>query len=433
MPQSLSNPTATRAFLKKHFPQAAERFEGSLNTTFFYVQRRLTDAQQELIEREQPPDIYLMPEAGRYYPVPCAGPLVGITNIDNEGASGLELLYNAQLRGKPSTYALKRDARNMQRFYFERRLSEAGHEGTPLHTTIDRTIQFLAYEELQKTVEQFQATEGMALIMDPATGEIYAMVNYPDFDPNNVKNLIIEHTKNRCVTETYEFGSVIKIFLALAALAEGAVTLDTLLNCYNTKSMTLQGMKLTTVHPHGIIPFAEVIQGSNNIGTAQVALLLQDKIYDHYRRCGFGRATGIFPGEQAGYVTHPSSWSRQSLASLSYGYEIRATLLQLACAVSMIARGGKAVQPKIVMDDQRQPAPSMAADYDPVVINDLTTILERTVSHGTAQRARIKGYTVMGKTGTANLVVNLLKKQKGIDCTRHRLLRPCSNELLSDY
>jgi len=403
IPLRLRQKDALISFLTTHFPEAAQRLKEHPKAPFLYIRRRISEQEERMLRSSELVDILFLEEPGRWYPQESAAPLVGLTTIDNEGSAGIELLYNEQLRGVASLVTLKRDARQGHHFYFERHLTKAGQEGTPVTLTIDSTLQFLTHEAVKSSVETWNATEGMAITIDPATGDILAMVSYPCCDPNDTRHLILEHLNNRVVTETYEFGSVMKVFLALAALAEEVVTLDTPFNCYNTKHIVLGGMKLSTWHEHGILPFTEVIAKSNNIGTAQVALLLQENLYHHYKRCGFGEKRGNFMGEQAGHITAPKTWSSQSLASLSYGYEIRATLLQLACALCMIARKGIHVTPRLIMTDTPQPDHHV---YSPDVIEKLEKILTHTVEEGTAFRARIPGCHIMGKTGSANLLVD---------------------------
>ena len=166
------------------------------------------------------------------------------------------------------------------------------------------------------------------------------MVTYPHFDPNNTHTASAELCKNSIITDAYELGSVIKVCAALAALEENVVTPDELIDCKNTETTYIDGRKINTVKAHGIIPFTDVIAFSNNIGIAIVAKRLDKKLYDHYKRLGFGTKTGIeFPGENSGFVNPPEKWSKQSIISLSYGYEISATILQLACAFCTIATG----------------------------------------------------------------------------------------------
>jgi cell division protein FtsI (penicillin-binding protein 3) len=405
-PKTLRNAAKTKNFLEQHFPQAAERLNKHLGSSFMFVQRRLNEEQQALINQSDNEDIYIIDEPGRYYPLPYLGTVIGITSIDQEGAFGLELQYDAQLRGTPSNTIVQRDARNGRRCYFAKTATSRGEAGIPLVTTLDSTLQFFAHEELLHVIKEFNATEGSVIIMDPANGDILAMVNYPFFDPNNTTSLDMHTAKNRSISETYEFGSVIKVFLALAALDTGVVTPDTLIDCHNAEEIVLQGMRISTWKAHGSISFAEVISGSNNIGTAQVARQIGTDLYNHYIKCGFGKSYHILPGEQAGHVTHPSTWSLQTYASLSYGYEIRATLLQLACAWCMIARNGVQVLPRLIQPTKNSMQIDGPTLYSPKVVQQLADILEKTVQKGTAHRAHIKGYKILGKTGSARLCID---------------------------
>ncbi|HSW73865.1 MAG TPA: penicillin-binding protein 2 [Candidatus Limnocylindria bacterium] len=406
LPKTISSPDSLKPFLQQHFPQAYERLEHAKGTYFMYIARKLTDAQLELIQTNALPDIQLLNEPNRFYPVPSAGHVLGITDIDNKGLFGLELFYNEQLAGTPSSYSLEKDARSGH-FYFKKQTMVEGKEGTPLCLTLDGTLQFLAYEELKATMEKFKAKEGSVIVMNPATGEIIVMVTFPDFDPNNTKNIIMEYTKNRIVTEEFELGSAIKPFGALASLAEKVTTADELIDCQNTITAYVDGRRVNTVKSSvaGVITFSEVIEKSNNIGIVKVIRRLGTKLYDHYTRIGFGKKTGIeFLGERSGFVNHPHNWSKQSFVSLSIGYEMSATLLQLACAFCMIANDGYSIIPTLIKGTppRRSPEPL----YDAATMATLKQILEKTVQQGTAKKAQIKGYKVMCKTGTANLLVN---------------------------
>jgi len=419
LPNQIKDVALILDFFKKHFPDKPELAEQLLthrDKLFMYIERRLSDAKIELIKNSNLEDIHLLCEPSRYYPIASAGHIIGTTNVDNAGTFGIELLFNEQLSGTQSQYLLQKDARSGY-YHFMQQLQYAGCDGKPLQLTIDSDLQFLLHEQVQETLDAFQAKEGAAIVMDPQTGHIIAMVSIPTFDPNNTKNLMMEHTKNKTITENYEFGSVIKIFGALAALDEGAVTLDELIDCENVATTYIDGRKINTVRSSiaGVIPFEQVIEKSNNIGIAKVVNRIGPKLYDHYVRMGFGKKTGIeFPGERAGFVNPPSRWSRQSIFSLSYGYEITATLLQLARAFAIIARDGVDVQPTLIMPDKpacfsKPFAPSLSRGfslYSPLVMQQIKQILENTVLRGTAKRAQIKGYKVMSKTGTANLLEN---------------------------
>jgi len=404
LPHKIENPIALKKFLQTNFPQAYERLQKKDAKYFMYVKRKLTQHEINLIEQSNITDIKFIKEPNRFYPLPCLGTMLGITDIDNKGISGLELHHNELLSGAASTYILEKDARSSL-FYFQKEVAKEGKAGQSLTLTIDSDLQFLAHEELVEFVHKLQAKEGSVLIMDGVNGDILAMTSYPDFNPNDVTNLNMEQTKNKLITESYELGSVMKIHVALALLSEGVVTIDELIDCENSKETVIDGMHFTTVHPDGIIPFSKVLVDSNNIGMVKVTKRLGPKLIDHYKRMGFGKKTGIeFPGEQAGYVNPAHKWSKRSIISLSFGYEITATLLQLAAAAGIIANNGCKLTPRLLLN--AEPKAEQERLYPEEVIQQIKAIMKETVDAGTAKRARIKGYTIMGKTGTANMVID---------------------------
>jgi cell division protein FtsI/penicillin-binding protein 2 len=431
LPTHMKDKKRTLKFLKKHFPQTIARFEKNKNKHFMFIKRRLSPEEIALIKQENNPDIFLLTEPGRYYPLASASPLIGLTDIDNKGLLGLELLYNNTLAGKPTTCHLEKDARSGY-FYFKKETTVQGDIGHPLHLTIDADLQFLIQEAVQQTVEKFNAKEAAVIIMDPKNGEIIAMLSYPYFDPNNPNSTNNENFKNRIVVDAHELGSVMKVCAALAAFEEGVVTPDELIDCKDTLTTQIDGRTINTVQAHGIIPFTDVIALSNNIGIAIVAKRLNETIYDHYKKLGFGTKTGIkFPGENSGFVNPPENWSKQSIISLSYGYEVSITLLQLACAFCTIATGYKVVPTLIVNQCALSFAPfdKLRANgleennsnpvrgepvepneriklYSDQSLNIIKEILEKTTLRGTARRAAIKGYRIMSKTGTANMLID---------------------------
>lgn len=416
-PNKLENKEKLIAFLNKEFPHAAQRLSTHNTDNFMYLQRHLSEKQIEIIKQSGLTDIHMLCEPCRFYPIPCAAPVVGFTDIDTHGLCGIEGTYEELLRGKPTVYHLEKDARSGY-FHFTKQAYDTGYDGNPLTLTIDSTLQFLAQEELNKTAQQFNAREGAIIIINPDNGDIIAMAQYPSFDPHQRKNIVLEQTKNKLLTDTYELGSVIKVCTALAALEEKVVSIDEPIDCKGTKTAYIDGRCINTWKEHGVIPFCDVIAFSNNIGIAQVAKRLDAKLYDHYRRLGFGTKTGIdFPGEQEGFVNPPRNWSKHSIISLSYGYEIRATLLQLARVFSMIANGGYEITPRLLLPATKNvPSPTaLSCDitptyrkrlYCPETIEYIQSILERTTQSGTAKRAQLKGYKIMAKTGSANLLVN---------------------------
>jgi len=406
VPSQLEDEKKVLEFLHHHFPEAYARFAAHKKTHFFYIKRRLSKIEIELIEKSNIPDIKILHEPSRYYPNHTAATIVGITDIDNNGLFGVEFQYNQQLTGTAATYTLERDARS-GRFHFNKEVQTAGQENANVTLTIDSTLQFLVHEEVAHTMEKYDAQEGAAIVMDPLTGDILAMVSLPTFNPEETRALDMQRTKNKVVTDAYELGSVVKILAAIAAFEEGVVTPDELIDCKNVATTYVDGRKINTVKSsvRGLISFAEVIAVSNNIGIALIAKRLQEKLYDHYVRMGIGQKTTIeFPGEHKGFVNPPNAWSKQSIISLSYGYEVSFTLLQLACIFSMIAQDGYHVDPHLIMENNRKHSHMQLYSAD--TMRTIQALLERTTLEGTAKKAAIKGYKVMSKTGTANMLIN---------------------------
>lgn len=402
-PTSVHDKQGIKDFIEHYFPQALERYNQKQDSSFFYIKRRITDDEKDLIQRLNHPDIYLLNEPNRFYPIESAIPLVGITDIDNNGIFGIELLYNKQLQGKPSIAYLEKDARS-HLFYFSKEVKDNGQQGTPITLTIDGNLQFLIQELMQKELEHYQSSEGGAIVMNPDNGEILALISLPSGNPNEPQSLSAETSRCRPITDAYEFGSVMKVFAALAALDEKIVTPDEDINCMGVKTAYIEGRRVNTV-PQTILghaSFKEVIKKSNNIGIAKVAKRVGTKLYDHYKKVGFGQKTGIqFPGEQTGHITPPEKWSKQSVISLSYGYEITTTLLQLARAFSIFSNGGYLITPHLVLNQNTpQPLPL----YSKESINMMRDILEKKDAKGAARHGVIEGYTTLGKTGTANML-----------------------------
>jgi cell division protein FtsI (penicillin-binding protein 3) len=404
IPNKLENIESIKLFLEKYFPEAYKRLLGKPRAQFMYIKRRLSQEEIALIEHSNLTDIKFLQEPSRFYPNPATANIIGAVDSENNGLLGLEFQYNKELAGTPSHYRLERDARS-GRFYFNKEVQSAGNEGKTLRLTIDGDLQFLVQEELQDTINQFNAQAAAALVLEPYSGDILAMANIPTFDPNNLASLVMDHTKNISIANTYELGSVIKVLAAIAALEEGVVTPQEMIDCKNRSSTVIDGRTINTVPSsvRGLIPFTQVIALSNNIGIAQVAKRLGPRLYDHYQRMGLGKKSGLnVLGEATGYITPPSLWSKQSIISLSYGYEVTANLVQLARVFGMIANNGFACNPHIIFDQERKV--NLELLYSLSTMQAIQDILEQTTIAGTAKRAAIKGYRIICKTGTANLL-----------------------------
>lgn len=398
LPNKLQEPELILKFLKHEFPDTYNKIVKNKTVNFMYIKRHLSDEQIDILKQANLKDIQFLKEPSRYYPYVGMGQIVGLTDPDNQGIFGVEQMYDKQLSGIPTTITLKKDARSGH-FFFNELDHEDGLKGQPVQLTIDSTLQFLAFEEVKETVEKLKASEGAAIIMDPTNGDIIAMANYPDFDYTQDKNKQI--SKNLILSNSYELGSVIKMFCALAAIEENLFKPTDIIDCENKLSTTINGYTFSTYKAHGKLSFSEVIENSNNIGTAKIALKLGPLLYDHYAKLGFGKKLNIFAGENKGSIIPVNQWTNGTPIVLSFGYSISATLLQLAQAMTPIANNGYLIKPRLIKSNQE---PEKIKLYKPESIDIIRDILSKTVTNGTANRAQIKNYNIMGKTGTARLL-----------------------------
>ena len=381
---------------------------------FIWIDRKM-DAEtahevRQLLDKMGYDALGFIPESRRYYPKGrIAAHLLGFTNIDNDGISGLELTYNEYLKGEMTNISVGTDARGNR---LSRNIKDAvsGHN---LLLTIDEGIQYIVERELSDAMAEWKAKAAVAVMMNPMTGEILAMANRPTYDPNFAGESRDYAKRNRAITDLYEPGSTLKTVLAAAALEEGIVDLDDEFDV-SKGYIVVGGKPIRDVHKHEIITFQEVIQRSSNVGAVQVGLKLGEEKYYHYiKGFGFGDKTGIdFPGEVRGLLRKTRDWSGTSLAALSIGQEIGVTPLQVLSAYAVIANGGVLIRPYIV-SDIISPAGNIVKRVTPEtgkrIISRRTAgavkdMLKKVVEEGgTAKRAYIKGNLVAGKTGTAQI------------------------------
>lgn len=383
-------------FLKNNYPMVYKKIRSHPEKYFFWLDRDLVSSQVDKLKSYNLKDIIFIDEPKRFYASPSAAHLIGFTDIDSRGISGIEIEFEKWLTGKPSHLTIQRDARS-NNFYFEKNVQMAGAKGNPLNLTIDSKLQVLAFEELRCAVESYQAISGSVLVLEPETGQVLAMANYPTFDPNqkSIKDLSI--TKNFIVTECFELGSVMKAFLALAGINEGVVTPDEIFDCEG-KITYIDGVKVENWKSLGVMPFSDVIKFSSNVGCAKVATRLNSRLYDNLTRVGFGTKTGIeLPGERDGFVNPPNNWSRSSVMVMSFGYEVTASLLQLGRAFCTFSNGGYLIKPTIILDPKNK-----GCSFDRIKIYDEKTInTVRLILKGIGDLHPVNGCLVMGKTGTA--------------------------------
>ncbi|WP_126453502.1 peptidoglycan D,D-transpeptidase FtsI family protein [Sulfuriflexus mobilis] len=346
--------------------------------------------------------VSLQREYRRYYPAgEVAGHLIGFTNIDDEGQEGIELAYDDWLRGQPGSKRVLKD--RLGRIVENVESIRVPQPGGSMALSIDRRIQYLAYSELKAAVQKHKARSGSAVVLDIKTGEVLAMVNQPAFNPNNRRNLRGDRYRNRAVTDVFEPGSTMKPFTIAAALESGKFKASTQIQTapghYMLGANTVKDSK-----NYGLIDVATVLQKSSNVGASKMALALTaEQQWDMLNRVGFGEITSSgFPGESSGLLTEFRKWRDIDRATLSFGYGLSATLLQLAQAYSVFATDGYQRPLSLQrVDDIEAVTANQQRVMDEDVAIQVRHMLERVVEPGgTATRAAVPGYRVAGKTGT---------------------------------
>ncbi|MFH1831370.1 MAG: penicillin-binding protein 2 [bacterium] len=402
LPHEIHTAQKTESFLKKYYSDVYKRMKKHPERHFLWLERKLTPERFAWFQKFNLDDIKFIQEFQRFYPYKELANIIGFTDVDNKGIAGIEREYCNRLRGKPTHFMLNKDARSTN-LYFDKHVIDMGARGISVTLTIDNKLQFLAHEYLKEAIDEFQAQAGAVLVMDPETGEVIVMANYPTFDPNGKVPDDLEKTKNIIVSECFELGSVMKVFAAMAVLEEGAVGFDEEIDC-GGRVEYIDHFKVENWKNLEVLPFYNVISNSSNIGIAKVIKRIDKKYYDHLLNFGFGKKTGlVFSGERDGFVNNPRNWSRSSAIVMSFGYEISATLLQLGVAMSMIANGGYLVKPVLVKEDKSYKRNvARKKIYSDKTIAQVKQILEIVG----AKYATIAGYRTMGKTGTARMVVN---------------------------
>ncbi len=395
---------------------------------FVWLKRQLTEEESDRIRQLALPGIGLKEDLKRVYPKGnLLSQVLGFTDLDGNGLEGLEWKFDRQLRGSPGWLLSEKDGARRE-VAWHRSHSLDPLDGCDIHLTIDEVIQSFAEEALERVYRQYGAAWASLLVMDPSTGKILALANRPTFDPNVYPLSTAEERRNRAITDPIEPGSTFKVFPAAAALEAGLVARDTEFYC-EEGSYRIGGRPLRDSSPHGILRFDEILQKSSNIGMAKVGMMMgRDNLYQSLVRFGIGRNSGIeLPGESPGTLRPPRDWSGLSLRSITMGHEVSMTALGLLTAFSALGNGGMLVQPRIV-DRVEAPTGEVLYRY-PVrekgrVVSEETAremldILSRvSVEGGTGRRAAIKGFSVAGKTGTAQK----LSPEGGYSHTLYRAL-----------
>jgi cell division protein FtsI (penicillin-binding protein 3) len=367
--------------------------------TFVFVKRQVPPETAERIAALKLPGVHQEKEYRRYYPTgDMTAHIVGFTGVDDKGLEGVELAFQPSLLGRPGSRSVIRDRRG--NIIEDVGALKPPQDGKDVRLALDSKIQYLAYSQLKAAVEQHNAKAGGAVVIDTRTGEILALVNLPTYNPNNRERLSGAQLRNRAITDTFEPGSVMKPFTAALALERGKVRADTIINCAG--KMSIGPATISDAHPHGALTVAQVIQKSSNVGTAKIALGFQPKeMWDMFDSVGFGQAPNLgFPGEVNGRLRPWKKWRPIEQATMSYGHGISVSLIQLARAYAIFARDGETGPLTLIRTDEL-PAHGVRV-FSPQTAREIRVMLEMAVQpEGTAPKARVPGYRVGGKTGTA--------------------------------
>ena len=372
---------------------------------FIYLQRQVPDETAEQAISLGLPGVSAHQETKRFYPNGrLAAHVLGGVNVDEQGQAGVEFFENSVLRGRPGLALVLRDAR--RRKYRLETLQDS-KPGQDITLTLEATIQYIAERELQKAVQASRAAWGAVIVSQPASGEILAMASFPTYDPNDYPPKEPGVGRCRAFQSNFEPGSTFKVVTAAAALENEAIGPAEIFDC-RENSLDVPGRDIRDYKPFGQMSFDEVFIHSSNIGAIRVGNRVGERaLRGMIQAFGFGQKTGLaLPGEEKGLYRPSAPWTRRTLPSVSIGYEISVTPLQMLQALNIVANRGLKVRPRIIKSDigsgQARPLlpPVSERVLSTAAADKLAAILELAVEEGTGREARINGIRVAGKTGT---------------------------------
>ncbi|MEW5735498.1 MAG: penicillin-binding protein 2 [Thermodesulfobacteriota bacterium] len=414
-PRKVKDKEAAAAELARclELPPAEVKSKLDGSRAFVYLKRDASLVQASRVKELNIPGVDLAPSTRRIYPQRnLAAQVVGFCGVDGHGMEGLEFRYDSQLAGEGSQWTVLRDA-------LGRSIAEAAdgprmQGGNNLVLTLDQTIQGLAEQALAAQVEKYRAQGGMVVVMNPRTGGILAMANVPLTNPNDYGSFEKSLWRNRTVTDAYEPGSVMKVFMAAAALESGLVRPDTIFDC-EMGSYRVGRNVVHDVHPHGVLNLGDIVKYSSNIGALKVTRTIgKQTFYQTLRSFGFGGRLGIdLPGESPGGLSDCARWRDIDFATISFGQGVSVSALQLASAVSAIANGGALMRPHLVQAITDSSGKVVKSFEPEVMSRPVSPETARTTAQlmtavvlpgGTGTQAALDGYTCCGKTGTAQKV-----------------------------
>ena len=377
---------------------------------FVWIQRKAEYEKGKRIKAMKIPGVNTVLETKRFYPKGTLGAhMLGFVNADAVGCEGLELTYNKFLSGKNGKLISVKDAKGREVASGEVDY-EAPLNGNNVILTINEGVQSIVEEELNNVFEKYHAKEATAIVINPATGEILAMANRPNYNPNKFNEYPQAYLSNRAVSEVYEPGSTFKAVTMAAAFSERVISEGDFIDCENGQ-YNVYGHKLSDHEKYKILNFRDVIANSSNIGTGKVGVMIgRDRLYKYIKNFGFGDKTGLaISGEAKGMVRSPEKWSGLSIYTVSIGQEISVTPLQIASLYATIANKGKMMQPMLVKAIKSKEG-KIIKEFAPKEVRQVVTeqvaermtrVLKAVVENGTGKEAQIPGLSLAGKTGTA--------------------------------
>lgn len=368
---------------------------------FVYLRRQLPPEVARRVAELGLPGIHQQQEYRRYYPAgDVTAHMLGFTSVDDAGQEGVELAFNAGLKGQPGSRRVIRDRRGQ--IIEDVESIRPPRDGEDVVLAMDKQIQFLAYSALRDAMQTHRAKAGSVVVIDARSGEILALVNAPTFNPNNRSKLTGAQLRNRVLTDVFEPGSTMKPFIAALALDHGKVRPDTVIDT-DAGRITIGRATITDVRRHAGLTVAGVITKSSNVGTVRMALqFAPDEMWHMFDQLGFGMPLELgFPGEAGGRLRPAKSWRPIEQATMSYGHGISSTLIQMARAYTVFARDGELIPLSLTRVDV--PPVPIRRVFSADTARTLREMLESAAGpDGTAPRAHVPGYRVAGKTGTAH-------------------------------
>lgn len=415
-PQKVADPNRAARALSAALDLPLAQVQTKLQSKkgFLWLKRQLTPTESSRVRALELSGVCFTKEHRRFYPnAEIGAQLLGFTGLDPEGLEGLELKYDAQLQGRAGYLVTERDALGRSIGPGENAV-EGSSPGGNIFLTLDKNLQYVAEKELDEGLRAVRAKSGSVVILDPGSGEVLAMASRPSYDPNDFKKYHPSEWRNRALTDTFEPGSTIKMFLVAAALNEGVVRLQQSFDCENG-TYRVGGKEIHDHTPHQRLTVGEILKYSSNIGSAKIGKVLERTRYHQYLRdFGFGQKTGVeLPGEANGQLRRPNKWFEVDLAAISFGQGLTVTPVQLATAVAAIANGGKLMRPYVVERVENrygevieQHAPELVRQViSPEVAAQVRELLVTvTEKGGTGTLGTVPGYRVAGKTGTSQKV-----------------------------